>query len=185
MQEPAEARFEFVTLQGGRQRETVGGLQGQITEDRTIRFLDSFSAFIRLNQFTKRFQSLDADLLPLIQKSTALHQAAVAIGALHASRHSSVRTLGGQKSPSYVAIESYRSSILSLQTRLAEGDAARGEDVIWSTFLLGLFEVCQEAVLLNIVPTPNLAEFLYSWSLMHLATAGPSTCSMALPRSCS
>lgn len=73
--------------------------------------------------------------------SPALRDLSIAIGALNASRRASIRTDPEQEWPQCVAYRSYSSSLQSLQQQLQTNDAGMSQDVAWSTFLLGLFEV--------------------------------------------
>lgn len=92
------------------------------------------------SQFTRGFQSLD--LAPLIRSSLAVRHAAIAIGALHASRYGTGGDAARETAQS-VASDSYRQSIVLLQGRLGEEDAAQ-EDALWCTFLLGIFELMDD-----------------------------------------
>lgn len=93
-------------------------------------------------QFTEGFASVTANLVPVIEKSHSLRHVAIAIGALDVSRRSSVSSRRGQESPLYVALVSYGSSIQALRTKLAKSGSSQRDDVLWGTFLLGIFEVC-------------------------------------------
>ncbi|PTB37977.1 hypothetical protein M441DRAFT_147301 [Trichoderma asperellum CBS 433.97] len=76
--------------------------------------------------------------------SPALRDLGIAIGALDASRRASTRTSLEQERPQCVAYRSYSRSLQSLQLQLQTKDAATSQDVAWSTFLLGLFELMAE-----------------------------------------
>lgn len=140
-QTPSEAIFEFVTpeIVGSSSRSLVH-VQNETGEDATARFLESFRNFVSSSHFTKGFQSVD--LRPLIQASLAVRHAAIAIGALHASRYSTGGDTAREGAQS-VASDSYRQSIVLLQARLGEEDAAQ-EDALWCTFLLGIFELMDD-----------------------------------------
>ncbi|KND91844.1 hypothetical protein TOPH_03447 [Tolypocladium ophioglossoides CBS 100239] len=109
-----------------------------------IVYLDHFASFIRRCQFTREFASGSTDLLPLIHASPSLRDLAVAIGALDASRRGSVSSFSPRESPQCIAFRFHGRSLRALRARLATADAAHGEDVLWSTFLLGLFELISE-----------------------------------------
>ncbi|KAL7952950.1 hypothetical protein V8C34DRAFT_318603 [Trichoderma compactum] len=104
-------------------------------------YLSSFAASLLRCQFTRDFTDIARDLLPLMQTSPPLRNLAIALGALDASRRSSIRSFTQKESPQWVAYRSYNRSLQSLQQRLQTSDAAVCKDVAWSTFLLGLFEV--------------------------------------------
>ncbi|RDL31807.1 uncharacterized protein BP5553_09209 [Venustampulla echinocandica] len=113
--------------------------------DPTVRFIGCFLLFIQQNQFTPGLQSLDTEILQLVRTSPVLHHSAVAIGALDASRQGSVSVSSGQDSPQYVAFNSYLASIRALQASVSDKDAAQGDDVLWGTFFLGLFELLSDS----------------------------------------
>ncbi|KAL6802880.1 fungal-specific transcription factor domain-containing protein [Trichoderma sp. SZMC 28013] len=108
-------------------------------------YLSSFTASLLRCQFTRDFTDIAQDLLPLMQTSPPLRNLAIALGALDASRRSSSRSITQKESPQCVAYHSYNRSLQSLQQRLQTSDAAVCEDVAWSTFLLGLFELMSES----------------------------------------
>lgn len=70
-----------------------------------------------------------------------LREVAMALGALDASRRASVTSWHGHESPHFAALNLYCRSIQSLRTKLAEAPSSCGDDVLWSIFLMGLFEV--------------------------------------------
>lgn len=75
--------------------------------------------------------------------SPALRDLGIAIGALDASRRASTRASLEHNWPQCVAYRSYSRSLQSLQQQLQKMDVTTGQDVAWTTFLLGLFEVRQ------------------------------------------
>ncbi|EAW13448.1 uncharacterized protein ACLA_054950 [Aspergillus clavatus NRRL 1] len=130
-------------------RQTSGSVteMSQVTPmdvDMDSRVLDYFVMFIRGNQFTPHFESIDLELLPIMQRSPHLRWAAVAIGALDASRHGSVRWHSERQSLYCIALSAYSKSINALQEVLTAGDAVRKDDVLWGIFLLGLFELISQ-----------------------------------------
>ncbi|KAF2476599.1 uncharacterized protein BDR25DRAFT_375589 [Lindgomyces ingoldianus] len=136
---------EFVSLTGVGRSQPILGLPKQVQNEMDDRFFASFAAFIRRTQFTRRFPSVNSDLMLLVHTSHPLRHAAIAIGALNASREGAISVLRGRDSPSIIAFTYYRKAILSLKSILAEKDVAQREDVLWSTFLLGLFELLAES----------------------------------------
>lgn len=105
--------------------------------------MDYFELFLRRCQFTKGFASATPDLMALVQGHLSLRKVAMAIGALDASRRSSVRSLHGHDSPHHAALTLYGESIRALRARLSTTASLDSEDILWSTFLMGLFEVCR------------------------------------------
>ncbi|CAG5158150.1 uncharacterized protein ALTATR162_LOCUS5008 [Alternaria atra] len=107
-------------------------------------YLDLFAAFIRRCQFTSGFVSVDSDLISLIYTSPLLHNLAVAIGALEASRRVSCSKTYESRTAQVVAFKSYGRAIAALRSRLTITKALHFEDVLWGSFLLGLFELISE-----------------------------------------
>ncbi|KAL7920746.1 fungal-specific transcription factor domain-containing protein [Trichoderma austrokoningii] len=107
-------------------------------------YLNSFTELLHRCQFTKDFIHIGRDLLPLMHTSPALRDLGIAIGALDASRRASTRTSLDHEWPQCVAYRSYGCSLQSLQLQLQTKYACLSQDVPWSTFLLGLFELMVE-----------------------------------------
>jgi hypothetical protein len=112
-----------------------------IGKDKTSRLFDYFVSFIQQNMFTMSFSSPIPDLFPMISTSPVLYHATIAVGALHASRHSAELAIKGEKPPSVDAMNSYHKSMGILRSSLENSDVMRREDLLWATFFLGLFEV--------------------------------------------
>lgn len=106
-----------------------------------ITYLEHFASFLQRSHFTREFASVSTDLISLVETSPSLRYIAVAIGALEASRRGSARSLLARQSPRYIAFGSYGSSLEALQSQISTGDAAHREGALWTTFLLGQFEV--------------------------------------------
>lgn len=104
-------------------------------------YLDYFALFLQRCEITWEFATVTPDLLPLIQTSPPLRSVTMAIRILKASRRGSVGSVTGNKSTANVVLRSYDDSIQTLRLLLQLKEAAYREDIIWSTFLLGLFEV--------------------------------------------
>jgi hypothetical protein len=104
-------------------------------------YMDVFASFMRRCQFTSRFVSIDKDLSGLVQSSSLLHDLALAIGALEASRRASCTQLHASDRSQARAYKFYGNALSALRRELAKAGAADREDVLWSTFLFGLFEV--------------------------------------------
>jgi hypothetical protein len=143
-QEPAQPAIKFITFTRSC---PTAQLSMNVDRPRNITYLDHFASFIRRCQFTREFASVSTDLAPLIQASPSLRDLAVAIGALDASRRGSVSSFRGRESPGCIAFRCHGRSLRALRARLATADGAHGEDALWSTFLLGLFDVCYSMLL--------------------------------------
>jgi hypothetical protein len=104
-------------------------------------YLDLFAAFLRRCQFTGGFIHVDRDLFDLVHTSPMLQDLALAIGALEASRRASCSLLHAPSRARATAFACYGKALKALREQLAMAGAAHREDVLWSTFLFGLFEV--------------------------------------------
>ncbi|POR31888.1 Uncharacterized protein TPAR_07908 [Tolypocladium paradoxum] len=172
-QEPAQPAVKFIAFT---QSSPTAQLSTHVGQPSDIIYLDHFASFIRRCQFTRGFASISTDLAPLIQASPSLRDLAVAIGALDASRRGSVSSFRGRESPRCIAFRSHGRSLRALGARLATADAAHGEDVLWSTFFLGLFELISETS-----GDGWAKHMLYGTSKM-LQLAGPAEQSSSLRR---
>ncbi|KAK4092258.1 transcriptional regulator family: Fungal Specific TF [Purpureocillium lilacinum] len=110
-------------------------------------FLDCFASFLqRRCHLTQAFVAAVAtDLARLVHESAPVGDLAVAIGALDASRHGAVMASRGGRDARCAAFRAYGRAMRGLQARLSDPDAVTGDDVVWGTFLLGLFELMAEA----------------------------------------
>ncbi|CAG7558111.1 unnamed protein product [Fusarium equiseti] len=106
-----------------------------------VKYLNYFSVFMKRCQFTKESTDSVSDLLPLIQTCAPLQEAAIAIGALEASRRATVNFTSERQSPGIVALQSYGTSIRKLQAELESLEASQCQGVLWCTLLLGLFDL--------------------------------------------
>jgi hypothetical protein len=104
-------------------------------------YLDLFAAFLRRCQFTSGFIHVDRDLFDLVHSSPLLQDLALAIGALEASKRASCSPLHVPGRARASAFTCYGKALKALREQLAMPGAADREDVLWSTFLFGLFEV--------------------------------------------
>lgn len=119
---------------------TVAPTRSLKTQDNII-YMEMFAAFSRRCQFTDSFVSIDRDLFGLIQMSPMLHDIALGIGALEASRRPSCTRSHSPEKARAVAFIRYGNALHMLRHRLAKAEAIHSEDLIWCTFLFSLFEV--------------------------------------------
>lgn len=103
--------------------------------------MDLFAGFMQRCQFTSGFVSVEKDLCLLAHSSHLLHGLALAIGAFEASRRASCSQLHAPDRTRVVALTYYGNALKTLREQLAKAEASLCEDVLWSTFLFGLFEV--------------------------------------------
>ncbi|KAJ6784403.1 hypothetical protein PWT90_09464 [Aphanocladium album] len=92
-------------------------------------------------QFANGFASATTQLVPLMNGCSPLREVAMALGALEASRRASITSYYGKESPQVAAMNLYGMSIQSLRTKLAEAPLSCRDDILWSIFLMGLFEL--------------------------------------------
>ncbi|KAF3056906.1 hypothetical protein CFAM422_012570 [Trichoderma lentiforme] len=151
-------------------------LPSQIQTHSNDLYLSNFAASLLRCQFTPDFTDIAQDLLPLMQTSPSLRNLAIALGALDASRRSSIRSFAQKESPQCVAYRSYNRALQSLQQRLQTSDAAVCEDVAWSTFLLGLFELMSES------SGEGWAKHMFYGTSKVLQLAGPDAYASSLQR---
>lgn len=104
-------------------------------------YLDHFASFIQRCHFSKDFAATNADIVTVIGKNPLLLNIAIAIGALDASRKGSIRSFGNLEAPQQIAFRACGKSIQDLYSALSTTGSDFREDVFWSTFLHGLFEV--------------------------------------------
>ncbi|TWU78636.1 hypothetical protein ED733_005365 [Metarhizium rileyi] len=95
--------------------------------------------------FTAQFPLVATALLPILDANEHLRSIAVAIGALDASRRAQVGTHHPlHPSARVVAFTNYQRALARLQGELDSSQAPLRDDVLWTTFLLGLFELMSE-----------------------------------------
>lgn len=92
-----------------------------------------------LNNFTGRPFDGFQDVFSLLDSSPALYNAVIAVAAMDVR----CQRILSQKSPEASALQYYRTAISSVQTELVDRDVGVNDSVLWSTFFLGIFEVCR------------------------------------------
>lgn len=104
-------------------------------------YLDHFSSFLQRCHFSKGFAAINADMVTVIGKYPLLLHIAIAIGAMDAGRKGSVRSFSEVESPRQIAFRACGRSMQDLQSAISMANPVFREDVFWSTFLHGIFEV--------------------------------------------
>jgi hypothetical protein len=79
--------------------------------------------------------------MAIISRYSLLSNIAIAIGALDASRKGSIKSFNGTESPRNIAFRRCGISLKCLDAAVSTTNSVFREDVFWSTFLHGLFEV--------------------------------------------
>jgi hypothetical protein len=105
-----------------------------------------------MSTLTTRFPSILSDLLVLMTTSPVLGIAIRALGAMCASRLGTVGARGGVLHLQVVATRFYQRAIGTLRVCLSDKNHVQGDDVLWATFLLGLFEVFTDSVMGILIP---------------------------------
>ncbi|CAG7926615.1 unnamed protein product [Penicillium olsonii] len=109
-----------------------------------IVYLDHFASFLKRCHFSKDFAATAADTATIIGQYPLLQHIAIAIGALDASRKGSTRAFGKLGSAQQTAFRAYGRSIQDLHTAISTAGPVFRDDVFWSTFFHGLFELLAE-----------------------------------------
>lgn len=105
-----------------------------------------FCNFLLANQFAIN-GSIDSKVIGQLQHSTqSLHEAIFAVSALDASRNSSKASLVHSQHAERVALQAYKSSVVSLQVDIQDGRILKSDAGLWCTFFLGIFEVSRDGV---------------------------------------
>jgi hypothetical protein len=105
--------------------------------------MDHFAYFLQQCDFGKEFSASTDDMMALISRYSLLSNIAVAIGALDSSRKGSIKSFSGTESPRHIAFKRCGMSLKSLDAEISTTNSVFREDLFWSTFLHGLFEVCE------------------------------------------
>lgn len=111
-----------------------------VDSDRMTIYLGHFVTVITRCHFTASFPSVATCLVPIMDGNRHLRDIAIAIGALDANRRADIGHHLDHPSPRVVAFTNYQRALTSLQDKLSLSDAPQRDDVLWTTFLLGLFE---------------------------------------------
>ena len=99
-----------------------------------------FNVFIIRNDFSGGSLDMDA-IVANFQSSPSLYHAAVAVGALDASKKA-LSPAGERRSATVAALSSYKTSLVAFQQEIQDRDIKKNEAALWTTLFLGLFEVC-------------------------------------------
>jgi hypothetical protein len=100
-----------------------------------------FSVFLAANDFAGGPLDLET-ITSQFQKSSSLYHAIIAIGALDTSGKLLSSSAIGRKSAKLEALTAYRTSITNFRAEIGDIHLALNYSCLWTTFFLGLFEVC-------------------------------------------
>lgn len=159
MQPASTPTVKFITVSGQAQEDALSPIVSSqlplslLSEPADDVYMGYFASFMAGCQFTRNSAPAKTalDLLPLTLTSPPLRSLALAIGALQSSRRATVRSSDKLDEPRTLAFRFYAEAIRALKHRLEEPDVATSDDVLWSTFLLGLFEVTHPCCLVSIL----------------------------------
>jgi len=98
-----------------------------------------FTQFLPMNTFASEKFTIAEDLLTMVHSSAALRDAITAVAALHAKQQG---PLDEVRIESTEALKAYMRSVSIVQNSIAAGSFMTDQSALWTTFLLGLFEVC-------------------------------------------
>ena len=109
--------------------------------DRDLNYF--FNSFLPMNAFNKKNASWQNELQILLHNSPALSSAVSAIAALHRCQHEKTLLDTTQVRKDQVqALRSYSEAVKNVRVAITS-NALANPAVLWSTFLLALFEVCR------------------------------------------
>jgi hypothetical protein len=108
--------------------------------DHTIPYF--FTSFLPMNILTSNKAPINNELLAMAKISPALEDAINAVAALHRKHQDQLRgETGGGNCETSEALQAYSRSVRSVQSKIASDAFLRDPSSLWTTFLLGLFEV--------------------------------------------
>ena len=102
-----------------------------------------FVSFLPMNSLSSGTLLVQSELQTMMHSSAALRDALCAVAALHRHQRaqwtdSGAKDAGGRRG----AMQLYVESVRSVQARITHNKFADDPSTLWTTFLLGLFEVC-------------------------------------------
>lgn len=103
-----------------------------------------FTSFLQMNILADNNLHVELDLQNMMHGSSALRDAIYAVSALHRNKQAQFLLPSSPdcSQGSYFALQSYSKSVQSVQSLIERNEFTRDPSTLWSTFLLGLFEVC-------------------------------------------
>lgn len=112
--------------------------------DKTSYFFRYFDTFLLRNKFTQK-NIFPTDIVELIQRSSSgeyLRDAVLSLGAMQATKTRSAEGIESQESYRF-AVNHYSKSVAGLRTALNQFASLPNlrHSILWTTHLLGLFEV--------------------------------------------
>lgn len=115
---------------------SVVGLQEQ---DRALPYF--FASFLPMNVLAND-DSIKSEILTMTKKSSALRDAVQAIGILHRDQQVQISLNSSiEAHPRYKALQAYDRAVRAMQGLITSKTFLDDPSALWTTFLLGLFEV--------------------------------------------
>lgn len=99
-----------------------------------------FTSFLSQNAFTSISEQFQTSLCSLFYSSVGLRDAISAISALHIAQITGATPAEGDDP---VALRAYARSVQCMQARIASVSIVRDPSALWTTLLLGVFEVSE------------------------------------------
>lgn len=122
-----------------RLKPTVNPPNGMSLKGEDIALARFFTVFISRNDFAGTHFDTDG-IVCSFQTSSSLYNAAVAIGSLDLRNSSS--SLVERRGVTASALQSYQKSVTTLRDDMKCTEIRQSDAALWTTFFLGLFEVC-------------------------------------------
>ena len=140
--QPATSSFVFVNPRTKPEMR----LLSQVSFDKTEREVKYFfSSFLPMNTFSHGNLLVQRELQSIMHSSNALRDALCAIASLH--RFQQIRCSGSgveDRNWHRSAMQLYVGSVRCVQAQITQNKFADDPSTLWTTFLLGLFEVCEK-----------------------------------------
>jgi hypothetical protein len=136
----AVSSFVFVNAGAKQQLQLPLAVSPGRTEQNIAYF---FHSFLPMNSLSSGSLPLQSELQNMMRSSAALRDALCAVAALHRHQRAQWTDLGGEDLGGRCgAMQFYVGSVRSVQARITHNKFADDPSTLWTTFLLGLFEVC-------------------------------------------
>ncbi|KAF2852378.1 hypothetical protein T440DRAFT_421311 [Plenodomus tracheiphilus IPT5] len=151
-----------ITTVSAVRRTPPNSLPKQMPARRTDCYLPYFfTRFLPSNTFTSEKLAINNDLLVMVQESAGLRDAIDAVAALHARKQKYLACSDEAHSVNPEALQAYMRSVRSVQDKISAGSFMHERSALWTTFLLGLFELMHDST-----GTNWLAHFLHGTSTL-------------------
>jgi hypothetical protein len=101
-----------------------------------------FMSFLPMNMLAND-GSMNTELLMMAKASSALRYAVQAVATLHRDQQDQISIISSiECRPKYSVLQAYGRAVRSMQSLITSGNFLGDPSALWTTFILGLFEVC-------------------------------------------